>query len=171
MWIDEHGLDVFGIKEFFQCSYTTALIRLNLALCRSEKQIPLICILYERPYWNKTPSGRTQRLKFKHFTKSQGFTFQLSKHEIKEICFHTQKNPSLSVPQLIKKFYHSSGNLLVKKIKLTFKDVTLTVDVLVQTVNWNNHKHTSKVLIQIIPSEFSNLRSLADRLKIKQYEG
>jgi hypothetical protein len=174
-WINTNGLDVFGLKDFLNCSYITALIRLNEVLCDlvdvdTKESTSVIGILYERPYWNGTPSGRTPRLQFKYFTKSRGFSFRLSRDEVKELRFSTKKNKGLTIQGLIKSFSDSDESALLKNMGFFIKGQTLSVDMLIRTVNWHQYKYTSKVLIQIIPTEQPRLRHLADRLNIPQYE-
>jgi len=174
-WINTNGLDVFGLKDFLTCSYITALIRLNEVLCelvnvKTAMPTSVIGILYERPYWKGTPSGRTPRLQFKFHAKSRGFSFRLSRNEVKDLRFYGKDIKGLTIPRLIKVFSDSNDNLLLKNMTLVFKEQTLIVDVLIRTVNWHKYKYTSKILIQIIPSEQPHLQHLADRLNITQHE-
>lgn len=174
-WINTHGLDVFGLKEFLTCSYITALIRLNEVLCELvnvKSGFPTSCIgiLYERPYWKGTPSGRTPRLQFKFHAKSRGFSFRLSRNEVKDLKFYAKDVKGLTIPRLIKAFSDSNDNLLLKNMSLVFKEQSHDVDVLIRTVNWHKYKYTAKILIQIIPSDQHDLRHLAERLNITEYE-
>lgn len=174
-WINSNGLDVFGLKDFLTCSYVTALIRMNEDLCglvnaRTGLPTSVIGILYERPYWKGTPSGRTPRLQLKFHVKSRGFPFTLSRNEIPDLLFHSKETGELTINRLINAYSKSGSDILLKNVELVFKTSGLTVDILIRTVNWRKYKHTAKILIQIMPSDQTGLRNLADRLNIKQYD-
>ncbi len=172
-WITNNGFDVFGLKELTNCSYATALIRFNEVLCNITPQstneyVPVIGILYERPYWENQSSVRMPRLQLKHYTKSRGFTFRLQRTELNELLFSSPRTHDLTISKLISVFSKSRANILLQNFKMTFKGRDLMVDVLVRTVNWHRYKGTAKILIQIIPSEHSYLRDLADNLNFKK---
>jgi len=174
-WINTNGIDVFGLKDFLTCSYVTALIRTNEVLCgvvraTTNEHIPVIGILYERPYWKGTPSGRTPRLQLKFHTKSRGFPFTLSRNEVKDLLFYSKEIGDLTISKLINAYSKSGDDVLLKNIEMVFKTSGLTVDILIRTVNWRKYKHTAKILIQLIPSTHKELRNLAERLNIKQYD-
>jgi len=173
-WINSNGPDVFGLKIFCNCSYATALIRMNEVLCNlSEEETggptPMIGILYERPYWKQTRNSKTPALQLKLYKKSQGFPFSLSRSEIKDLHFCGDKTLYKTVKQLIDPFSKSDNSVLLHNAKMVFEDNELTVDILIRTVNWREYKYTAKVLIQIIPSSHKDLSKLAFRLGIKRY--
>lgn len=171
-WMDSNGLDVFGLKKSFNCSYLTAVIQMNEVLCRMinpfiDFPIPVISIFYERPYWQVDKDEKTPCLQLKFYGKSQGFPFAIKRSEIKEILFYSKKIGDISVRKLINAFLKSDNELLLHNIKMVFKGSELGVDILIRTVNWRKYKHTDKVLIQIVPSCHKYLLSLANRLGIK----
>ena len=173
-WINSNGLDVFGLKNFYNCSYATALIRINEELCNLSDEetggpTPMIDILYERPYWKQTRNSKTPPLQLKLYKKSRGFPFSLSRSEIKDLHFRVYKTLDKTVEQLIDSFSKSDNSAFLHNAKMVFEDYELTVDILIQTVNWRKYKYTAKVLIQIIPSSHKDLLKLAYRLGIKRY--
>jgi len=174
-WIDSNGLDVFGLKNLFNCSYVTALIQMNAVLCSMINAytlvpIPVISIFYERPYWKGDKNGKTPRLQLKFYGKSQGFPFKLSQSDIKELHFYVDETEYITIGQIINTFSKSDNSLFLHNTKMTFKDYNLTVDILIRTVNWRKYKYTAKVLIQIVPHYYKDLLNLANRFGIKQYD-
>lgn len=173
-WINSYGLDVFGLKNYYDCSYATALIRMNEVLCNLSDEetgdpTPMIGILYERPYWKQTRNSKIPPLQLKFYTKSRGFPFSLSRSEIKDLHFYVGKTLDKTVEQLIDPFSKSNNSEFLHNAKMVFEDYDLTVDILIQTVNWRKCKYPAKVLIQIIPSSHKGLSKLAYRLGIKRY--
>ena len=174
-WIDSNGLDVFGLKKSFNCSYLTAVIQINEVLCRMINPnigfpIPVISILYKRPFWKQDTDKKTPHLQLKFYSKSQGFPFTLKRSDIKELLFYSKEIGNITVRKLINAFSKSDNNLLLHNIKMVFKDCKLMVDILIRKVNWRKYKYTAKVLIQIIPSYHKDLLNLANRLEIKQHD-
>ena len=173
-WINSNGLDVFGLKNFYNCSYATALIRINEELCNLSDEetggpTPMIDILYERPYWKQTRNSKTPPLQLKLYKKSRGFPFSLSRSGIKDLHFYVDKTLDKTVEQLIDPFSKSDNSEFLHNAKMVFEDNELTVDILIRTVSWREYKYTAKVLIQIIPSSHKDLSKLAFRLGIKKY--
>ena len=173
-WINSYGLDVFGLKNYYNCSYGTALIRMNEVLCNLSYEetggpTPMIGILYERPYWKQNRNCKTPPLQLKFYTKSRGFPFSLSRSEIKDLHFCVDKTLDKTVEQLIDSFSKSNNSVFFHNAKMAFEDYELTVDILIRTVNWREYKYPAKVLIQIIPSSHKGLSKLAYRLGIKRY--
>ena len=173
-WINSNGLDVFGLKNFYNCSYATALIRMNEVLCNLSDEktggpTPMIGILYERPYWKQNRNCKTPPLQLKFYKKSRGFPFSLSRSEIKDLHFCGDKTLDKTVEQLIDPFSKSNNSVFLHNAKMAFEDYELTVDILIRTVNWREYKYTAKVLIQIIPSSHKDLSELAYLLGIKRY--
>lgn len=173
-WINSYGLDVFGLKNYYNCSYGTALIRMNEVLCNLSDEetggpTPMIGILYERPYWKQNRNSKTPPLQLKFYTKSLGFPFSLSRSEIKDLHFCVDKTLDKTVEQLIDPFSKSNNSVFLHNAKMAFEDYELTVDILIRTVNWREYKYTAKVLIQIIPSSHKDLSELAYLLGIKRY--
>lgn len=173
-WINSNGLDVFGLKNSYDCSYATALIRINEELCNLSYEetggpTPMIGILYERPYWKQTRNSKTPPLQLKLYKKSRGFPFSLSRSGIKDLHFYVDKTLDKTVEQLIDPFSKSNNSEFLHNAKMVFEDYELTVDILIQTVNWREYKYPAKVLIQIIPSSHKGLSKLAYRLGIKRY--
>ena len=171
-WMDSNGLDVFGLKKSFNCSYLTAVIQMNEVLCRMinpfiDFPIPVISIFYERPYWQWDKEGKAPYLQQKFYGKSQGFPFAIKRSEIKEMLFSSKELGDITVRKLINAFSKSDNELLLHNFKMVFKGSELGVDILIRTVNWRKYKHTDKVLIQIVPSCHKYLLSLANRLGIK----
>lgn len=172
-WIDSNGLDVFGLKNFFNCSYITAVIRMNEVLCNAINAFtlvptPAISIFYERPFWKQDTDGKTPRLQLKFYGKSQGFPFTLKRSEINEILFSNKEIENISIPKLINAFSKSDNEFILHNIKMVFRSSELRVDILIRKVNWRKYKYTAKVLIQIVPSCHKDLLNLANRLGIKQ---
>lgn len=134
-WMDSNGLDVFGLKKSFNCSYLTAVIQMNEVLCRMinpfiDFPIPVISIFYERPYWQTDKDEKTPCLQLKFYGKSQGFPFAIKRSEIKEILFYSKKIGDISVRKLINAFLKSDNELLLHNIKMVFKGSELGVDIL-----------------------------------------
>ncbi len=174
-WIDSNGLDVFGLKKSFNCSYLTAVIQMNEVLCRMINPnigfpIPVISILYERPFWKQDTDKKTPHLQLKFYSKSQGFPFALKRSEIKELLFYSKEIGNITVRKLVNTFSKSDNELLLHNLKMIFRGSELRVDILIRKVNWKKYKYTAKVLIQIIPSYHKDLLNLANRLEIKQHD-
>ncbi len=173
-WMDSNGLDVFGLKNFFNCSYVTAVIQMNKVLCNMINAYtlvptPVISIFYERPYWKGDKKGKIPRLQLKFYGKSQGFPFAIKRSEIKEILFSSKELGDITVHKLINAFSKSDNELLLHNLKMVFRGSELRVDILIRKVNWRKYKYVAKVLFQIIPSFHKDLLKLANRLGIKQY--
>lgn len=172
-YINEHNFNVFGLKDYLNCSYATALIKMNDVLCTStaidtDRYVPLIGLLYERPYWKNSSSGRTPKLQYKVFTKSKGFPFKLSKKETKDIKFYGDEFGSFTIPELVTIFSKSNRHILLTNIDLFFQSHSLYVDILLMTKKWKAYKYTAKILILIMPTEYNYLSDLAQRLSIRQ---
>lgn len=174
-WIKTKGLDVFGLTDFLTCSYATALIRMNDVLCAfpeiaSGEYLPVISILFERPYWEKTDNEQTPGLQLKIYKKSRGFFFRLSQNEINELRFHSKKSSNITISKIVNLYSSSDNDILLMNIQMEFRVSKLTVDMLIRTVNWKNRDSTAKILIQLMPSERKELRELAERLNLKKYD-
>ncbi|MFZ5801645.1 MAG: ImmA/IrrE family metallo-endopeptidase [Candidatus Omnitrophota bacterium] len=176
-WINSNGLEVFGLTDQLTCSYATALIRLNEVLCgvvrvSSATHIPMIALLYDRPYWKKTSSGRTPRLQLRAYTKSRGFPFKMSRAETEKLRFFRKDIGQMTVHSLIRAFSKDDRgcNVLIPNAEMHFDAVALTSDILIRTVKWRNHRYTAKVLLQIVPSAEKDLMKLAQRQGFDIYE-
>jgi hypothetical protein len=176
-WVNSNGLDVFGLRDTLACSYATALIRLNEVLCgvvraSSATPIPMIAILYDRPYWNKTPSGRTPRLQLRAYTKSKGFPFRMSRAETEKLLFFRKDIGQMTVHSLIKAFSKDDKkcNVLIPDVEMLFDTASVTSDILIRTVKWRKYRYTAKVLLQVVPSAEKDLMNLAKRLDCHIYE-
>ena len=176
-WVNANGLDVFGLRDELSCSYASALIRLNEVLCgvvraSSATPIPMIALLYDRPYWKQTPSGRTPRLQLRAYTKSKGFPFRMSRAETEKLLFHRKDIGQMTVHSLIRAFNKEDKNtsFLIPDVEMIFDTASVTSDILIRTVKWRNYRYTSKVLMQIIPSAEKDLMSLAKRMNFSIYD-
>jgi hypothetical protein len=171
-WINEFGLDVFGLKDGLKCSYATALIRMHDVLLKfpgkiPSRNLPIISILFERPYWNKKNRERIPWPQLKTYKKSKGFYFKLNKKEIKELHFHSRDGSNLSILKLIPLSLAVGYDFLLKDVEMEFRTYKLTVDILIRNVNWARYRFPVKVLIQLMPSKKKTLRELARNLNIK----
>ncbi len=173
--LNSNGLDVFRLKKLSRCSYATALIRMNEVLCnlmdsRAALPAPVIGILYERQYWNDTPSGMIPCLQLNSYVKSKGFPFALRRNELEDLLFFAWETGPMTISELRNTYADVGNDLLLMNLEMLFKASRLTVDVLIRPVIWRNFEHAAKILIQLIPSKHDSLRDLADRLNIMQYD-
>jgi len=179
-WIHEKGLDIFGLEKYCNSSYATALVRLNEYLQRfiilndRVEPLPMIGILYERPYWKKTPSGRLPKMRLTCFTNSDKDTFDLEKDDIGKVSFFEKRTEAeINLAYLVKIFSQEGLDTFFydkimfmrqpedKKLKILGR-----MDILVRVVEWNKYHYPMKVLVQIMPSHRSHLARVADSLKI-----
>lgn len=180
-WIREKGLDIFGLEKYCNSSYVTALIRLNEELQRFTilndrvEPLPMIGILYERPYWKKTPSGRLPNMRLTCFTNSDKDAFDLGKEDIGKISFFEKRTKTgIELPYMIRlfsqkgidTFFHDKVMFMRqpqdKKLKIIGR-----MDTLVRVVEWDKYHYPMKVLVQIMPSHKPYLARVADSLKIE----
>jgi len=179
-WIHEKGLDIFGLEKYCNSSYATALVRLNEYLQRFTilydrvEPLPMIGILYERPYWKKTPSGRLPKMRLTCFTNSDKDTFNLEKEDIEKVSFFEKRTKAeIELAYLVKvfsqegldTFFHDKIMFMRqpedKKLKILGR-----MDILVRVVEWNKYHYPMKVLVQIMPYHRPYLARVADSLKI-----
>jgi hypothetical protein len=168
-WIKNYGLDVIGLKKYLNCSYATALIRMNEEQCKwkgAEEGLfkPFIGLLYEWPYWEESQNGEHHpRLQLKVFTKSKGFSFQLIKSEVNNLIFVDSTGRYSCPPRIKNAFARLREDALFQNVNLLYIETSLAVDVLVTTITWKRYPHNPpKVLIQIMPSEYRYLPQLAE---------
>ena len=140
-----------------------------VTITKTREYIPLIGILYERPYWKETPGGETLSLQLTTYVKSRGFPFRLHRDEIKILHFHSRKFSNITMPQLVHLCSDYGENVLLKNIIMELDTSRVTVDILVRTVIWKNYKNTAKILFLLTPSNRIFLRKLAKWQNIKSY--
>lgn len=184
MWIDERGLDIFGLEKHCNSSYATALIRLNEELQRFKiinnrvEPLPMIGLLYERPYWKKTPSGRLPNMRLACFTKSDEDAFDFRKEDIGKIGFFEKRTKTeIELPYVIKlfsqrgidTFFHDKV-LFMRQPQEEKLKIFGRMDMLIRVVEWNKYHYPMKVLVQIMPSHKPYLARVADSLKIESYD-
>ncbi len=172
-FIKEKSIDVFGLKNRISSSYMTALIRLHDILAdikdtNTNRHIPIISLLYERAYWKDTL--RTPKLQIRCFKKNKGFGFSLKKKNIKDLVFI--ENPDhIDVPDLqysIKTITKARSDIFFHNICLIIPDIVIeNIDLLIRPVIWKGYPYPMKVLIQIIPSKYTYLYDLANKLNIE----
>jgi len=167
-FIRSRGLDVFTLCRMMRCSYKTALIRMNEALCNMNAENifsgSVICFLYERAYWKKTKKS-TPQLSLSHFSKSSGFPFCMNKKDIKKIKMLDKNNNSFYIRDLSK----LKTNLFYHGVQLNFNKKYYVVDILIRPLVWKKFKNKtiSKILIQINPTKQKHLFNLAEKLGLK----
>ncbi|MEW6536420.1 MAG: hypothetical protein AB1454_12495 [Candidatus Auribacterota bacterium] len=164
-FINSAGLDVFGLKDHMQCSYATALIRMNEVLCYSERSdesthISMISILYERKFWENNSCNKIPRLSLGIFCKSKGFPFGMSRSEVRDLRF----NEKFSIRKLIQDNKKYRTNVFLPTLLMTLKNTSLFVNVLIRPVIWKGSNYASKVLVQIAPALGNELKLLAKKI-------
>ncbi|VEN74741.1 conserved hypothetical protein [Candidatus Desulfarcum epimagneticum] len=167
--INGYGFDVFLLQKSLNCSYATALIRFHDVLYHyvkeeTKKPIPLISLLYHRPYWEERPNGRIPRLKFRCLGKSKGFKFRMGKKEVNNIIIYDDIDKCF-MRQIIK----AKEDMFFQNVMMEFKDKHLEIDMLIRLVYWKEDEYPSKVLIHIIPSEHLDMTELAGRKNVPHY--
>lgn len=173
-WINTKGLDVFGLADLLTCSHVTVLIRMNEVLCKfpektKGKFLPVINILYEKPYREEMANIETGKLQLKTFVKSKGFSFRLSQNEINELLFHNKEHSiNLSIPSLIDSFSNYGFDSLLMNTEMEFRTFRLKVDILIRGIKRWKYGSCIKILIQLMPSTRKELRELAERLNLKK---
>lgn len=183
-WIHEKGLDIFGLEKYCNSSYATALTRLNEYLQRFTilndrvEPLPMIGILYERPYWKKTPSGRLPRMRLTCFTNSDEMTFDLKSENMAKVGFFNRNTKAtFDINHLIKLFAREGLDTFFPNLLMYTRDSLdskingiACVDLLARVVEWNKYHYPMKLLIQIMPSHRPYLARVADSLKIEYYD-
>ncbi len=161
-WINVNGIDVVGLRRKFDCSYATALIQLadvlsNTVNMATRSSLPMIGLLYERPIWRRSPTGRLPRLVLRYFVKTPGFPFNLRKTGLGRVSIH-QNGRTCSLRRLAQ----SGSQLFLDQVEFQIDGRAYPVHIVVNTVRWRSVPlKPVKVVIQIMPADCRSLRTLA----------
>jgi len=167
-WISINGFDVFGLREYFDCSYAATVLKFNDVVYHctdrnTQQPISIISLLYERPYWRKGRK-KTPKLTLKCYKKSKGFPFGLAKKGISKIVFYSPRvKKDLKINEIIKAFSNTKTHRLVKNFTLKYYDISMKVDMIIRTVNWLGYEHTAKILVHVAPSSNPYFHDLAEK--------
>jgi len=170
-WIENNGIDVFGLKDKLACSYETALIRMHRMMCiftktNSGEYLTVISLLYERPYWESLPMTELTEFKLKSYKKSTGFPFSLKSNELKDLRFHFKTKRNITILDFVNFSARKLRNTFFRNIEMEFGTTSLAVDILIRNVMWTTYFYPVKILIQIVPSDRKLLRELAERINV-----
>lgn len=183
-WIHEKGLDIFGLEKYCNSSYATALTRLSEYLQRFTilndriEPLPMIGILYERPYWKKKSGGRLPNMQLSCFTNSDEVTFDLKIEDMAKVGFFNRNTETaFEMNYLIKLFAREGLATFFPNLLMYIRDsldgklkAIARVDLLIRVVEWNKYHYPMKLLIQIMPSHRPYLARVAESLKIDSYD-